>query len=85
VSAGSTRLKRSAAASPSPHPGFVMGGVTIARGIRNAYLLTRAGPGGAWVNEGEDFMGWKVESVGSTGTKLQQQGRTIELELYPQR
>jgi hypothetical protein len=37
------------------------------------------------VNEGEDFMGWKVASVGETSTKLQQQDRTVELELYGQR
>ena len=70
---------------PPPDPGLVLGGVTIARGIRKAYLMSRAGPGGTWVNEGESFMGWKVESVGSTSTKLQQQDRAIELELYPQR
>ena len=70
---------------PPPDPGLVLGGVTIARGIRKAYLMSRAGPGGTWVNEGESFMGWKVESVGSTSTKLQQQDRSIELELYPQR
>ena len=39
--------------------------------------------GGTWVNEGETLMGWKVESVSST--KLQQQDRTIELELYVRR
>jgi hypothetical protein len=76
------------AAIPRPpplDPGFVLGGVTIARGIRKAYLLTKVGPGGTWVSEGENFMGWKVESVSSTSTKLQQQDRTIELELYTQR
>jgi hypothetical protein len=70
---------------PPPDPGFVLRGVTIARGIRKAYLMSNAGPGGTWVNEGETFMGWKVESVSGTGTKLQQQDRTIELELYARR
>lgn len=70
---------------PPPDPGLVLGGVTIARGIRKAYLMSRAGPGGTWVSEGESFMGWKVESVSATGTTLQQQDRTIELELYARR
>jgi hypothetical protein len=48
-------------------------------------LFTQADPKGAGVSEGESFMGWKVEAVGSTSTKLQQQGRTIELELYDRR
>ena len=70
---------------PPPDPGFVLRGVTIARGIRKAYLTSNAGPAGTWVNEGETFMGWKVESVSSTSTKLQQQDRTIELDLYLRR
>jgi hypothetical protein len=66
-------------------PGIALGGVTITRGIRKAYLISKADPRGTWVNEGEDFMGWKVASIGETSTKLQQQDRTIELELYAQR
>jgi hypothetical protein len=64
---------------------LALGGITIARGVRKAYLFTRTDPNGTWVNEGESFMGWKVEAVDSMSTKLQQQGRTIELELYAQR
>jgi hypothetical protein len=73
------------AAPPPVDPGLALGGVTIARGVRKAYLLSRTDPKGTWVNEGDSFMGWTVEAVGSTSTKLQQQGRTIELELYAQR
>jgi hypothetical protein len=73
------------AAPPPVDPGLALGGVTIARGVRKAYLFTRTDPKGTWVNEGESFMGWTVEAVGSTSTKLQQQGRTIELELYAKR
>jgi hypothetical protein len=64
---------------------LVLGGVTIAGDLRKAYLFTQADPKGAWVSEGESFMGWKVEAVGSMSTKLQQQGRTIELDLYDRR
>jgi hypothetical protein len=60
-------------------------GVTIARGIRKAYLISKADLKGTWVNEGEDFMGWKVASIGEMSTKLQQQDRTVELEFYAQR
>jgi len=35
------------------------------------------------VGEGESFMGWKIQSVDATSARLQQQDRTIELQLYP--
>jgi hypothetical protein len=64
-------------------PGLVVGGVMIKSGLSKAYLFSKAGPGGAWAGEGETFQGWKVKSVKSTGVKLEQTGRSIELSLYP--
>jgi hypothetical protein len=68
---------------PPVNPGLVLGGVAITDGVRKAYLFTMADPQGTWVNEGESFMGWKIASVNSTSTMLQQQDSTIKLELYP--
>ena len=42
-------------------PGFVLGGVIIAREVRKAYLLTRTDPRGAWVSGApplEVSLGW---------------------------
>lgn len=64
-------------------PGLAVGGVMIKNGLSKAYLFSKAGPGGAWAEEGETFQGWKVRSVKSTGVKLEQTGRSIELSLYP--
>jgi len=64
-------------------PGLVVGGVMIKSGLSKVYLFSKAGPGGAWAGEGETFQGWKVKSVKSTGVKLEQTGRSIELSLYP--
>ena len=64
-------------------PGLVVGGVMIKRGLSKAYLFSKAGSCGAWAGEGETFQGWKVKSVKSTGVKLEQTGRSIELSLYP--
>jgi hypothetical protein len=64
-------------------PGLVVGGVMIKKGLRKAYLFSRAGPGGEWAGEGEMFQGWKVRSVDRTGVKLEQGGRSIDLQLYP--
>ena len=74
-------------AMPSPvvvDPGLVLGGVLIKKGIRKAYMFSRANAGGgAWINEGQEFMGWSIRSVSATGAKLEQQGRSIDLLLYP--
>lgn len=66
-------------------PGVALGGVIIDRELRKAYLLNKADRRGTWVQEGESFMGWKLTSVDDAAATLQQQGRTIELELYAKR
>jgi hypothetical protein len=65
-------------------PGLILGGVMTNPRLRKAYLLTKANSAGSWVNEGEIFLGWKLQSVDVGSAKLQQQDRTIELQLYPQ-
>jgi hypothetical protein len=76
------------AAMPQPavvDPGLVLGGVLIKNGVRKAYVFSRANAGaGAWISEGQDFMGWSIKSVSGAGAKLEQQGRSIDLRLYPQ-
>jgi hypothetical protein len=64
-------------------PGLAVGGVMIKNGLSKAYLFSKAGAGGTWAGEGESFQGWKIKSVKSTGVKLVQMGRSIELSLYP--
>jgi len=65
-------------------PGLVLGGVLIKNGAKKAYLFSRANAGGgAWISEGQDFMGWSIRSVSGAGAKLEQQGRSIDLRLYP--
>jgi hypothetical protein len=74
-------------ATPPPvvvDPGLVIGGVMIKNGVRKAYVFSKAGASGAWTNEGDEFMGWQVRSINRTGAKLEQKGRSIDLQLYPQ-
>lgn len=74
------------AVTPPPvaaDPGLAVGGVMIKNGLSKAYLFSKAGPGGAWAGEGETFQGWRVMSVKSTGVNLEQNGRSIDLSLYP--
>lgn len=75
------------AAPPPPpvDPGLTLAGVTIAAGIRKAYFVSKLDTRGAWVSEGESIMGWTLESVRSTGTRLRQSDRVIEFELYEPR
>jgi len=76
-----------AVAMPPPvvvDPGLGLGGVMIKDGMKKAYVFSRANAGGgAWISEGQDFMGWFIRSVSGTGAKLEQQGRSIDLRLYP--
>jgi hypothetical protein len=75
-------------AQPAPtapvDPGLILGGVMTTGRLRKAYLLTKTNPAGSWVIEGDSFMGWIIKSVDSASAKVQQQDRTIELQLYPQ-
>ena len=64
-------------------PGLAVGGVMIKNGLGKAYLFSKAGAGGGWAGEGETFQGWKVTSVDGSGVKLEQSGRSIDLQLYP--
>jgi hypothetical protein len=64
-------------------PGLALGGVMIKHGLSKAYLFSKAGAVGAWAGEGETFQGWKVTSVDRSGVKLEQSGRSIDLQLYP--
>jgi hypothetical protein len=72
-----------AASPPVVDPGLVLGGVFINRDIKKAYLFSKTDPRGTWVSEGENFLGWKVQSVDRAAVRLQQQDRTIEVLLYP--
>ncbi|OIQ69384.1 hypothetical protein GALL_490140 [mine drainage metagenome] len=65
-------------------PGLVLGGVMIKKDVRKAFVFSRAGSGGAWIGEGDDFMGWQIRSIDKTSAKLEQKGRSIDLQLYPQ-
>jgi hypothetical protein len=74
-------------AAPPPvvvDPGLVLGGVMIKNDVRKAYVFSRAKAGGAWIGEGDDFMGWQIRSINRTSAKLEQKGRSIDLQLYPQ-
>jgi hypothetical protein len=65
-------------------PGLVLGGVMMKNDVRKAYVSSIAGASGAWTSEGDEFMGWRIRSISRTGAKLEQGGRSIDLQLYPQ-
>jgi hypothetical protein len=64
-------------------PGLALGGVVIIEDARKAYIFNRADSRGAWLSEGATILGWQVESIDELSARLQQAGRTIELQLYP--
>ena len=64
-------------------PGLILGGILISGELKKVYLFSKADPRGEWRREGENFMGWTVQSVDASTARLRQQDRTLELQLYP--
>jgi hypothetical protein len=64
-------------------PGLVVAGVMVKSGLSKIYLLSRTDPGGTWASEGETFRGWQVKSIDKSGARLEQDGRSLDLQLYP--
>jgi hypothetical protein len=75
--------------SPPPavfiDPGLVLGGVMVNGAIKKAYLFQKTDKSGAWVGEGDDFVGWRVQSITADTAKLQKETHVIEVRLYPER
>jgi hypothetical protein len=75
--------------SPPPavfiDPGLVLGGVMVNGAIKKAYLFQKSDKSGAWVGEGDDFVGWRVQSITTDAAKLQRETNVIEVRLYPER
>jgi hypothetical protein len=76
---------RPAAVPPPADPGLVLGGVVIIDDARKAYIFNKADSRGAWLGEGETILGWKVEAIDAMTARLQQAGRSVQLELYPRK
>jgi hypothetical protein len=55
----------------------------IKNGLSKAFLFSKTGSGGTWAAEGETFQGWHVKSINGTGARLEQSGRSMDLQLYP--
>ena len=66
-------------------PGLILGGVMVNGAVKKAYLFQKIDKNGAWVGEGDDFVGWKVQSITADGAKLQKETHVIEVRLYPER
>lgn len=64
-------------------PGIVLGGVMINSHVRKAYVSAKGRAGGTWTNEGDEFMGWRVTFIDGARARLEQKGRSIDLQLYP--
>jgi hypothetical protein len=66
-------------------PGLVLGGVMVNGAVKKAYLFQKTDHNGSWVGEGEDFVGWKVQSITTEAAKLQKESHVIEVLLYPEK
>jgi hypothetical protein len=63
----------------------MLGGIMVMQGVRKAYVFRKSDPSGTWVTRGEDFMGWKIQTIDAAGIVLGNGERKIDLKLYPER
>jgi hypothetical protein len=75
---------RAGPASAPIDPGLIVGGIAIIGPMRKTYLLRKAESSGVWINQGDAFMGWKVQSIDPKGVTLRKDERVIDLRLYPE-
>jgi hypothetical protein len=73
--------------SPPPvmaDPSLTLGGIIMMQGVRKAYVFRRTDPSGTWIANGEDFMGWRIQTIDAAGIVLRNGDRKIDLKLYPE-
>lgn len=75
---------RVAPAPPIIDPGFVITGIMIVESIKRVYMSSRGNGAGVWASEGDNIGGWKIVSVNRNSAKLEQNGRVLEVSLFPQ-
>jgi hypothetical protein len=66
-------------------PRFVLGGVVVNGAVKKAYLFQKTNKSGAWVGEGDEFVGWRVQSITSDLAMLQKETHVVEVRLYSKR
>jgi hypothetical protein len=65
-------------------PGLAVGGIVLMKGVSKAFLFSKTGSvAGVWASEGDEFQGWRLQSIDDTGVKVEQGGRSLQLSLYP--
>jgi hypothetical protein len=65
-------------------PSLTLGGIIMMQGVRKAYVFRRTDPSGTWIANGEDFMGWRIQTIDAAGIVLRNGDRKIDLKLYPE-
>jgi hypothetical protein len=83
VPAAPTSLAPTAAPPPAPPPTVTIAGVVIDKRVKKVLLLTPADSSGAWLSEGDQIMGWKVDIITSGGVTLRQNSSKIDVKMYP--
>jgi len=67
----------------APPPTVTVSGIVIDQHVKKALLITPVDNNGAWLCEGDQVMGWKVETITSAGVSLRQNSSKIDVRMYP--
>lgn len=69
-------------APAAPPPTVTVAGIVIDKRVRKALLLSPADNNGAWLSEGDQVMGWKVEAITAAGVTLRQNSSKLDIRMY---
>lgn len=77
-----TAVVPAAVAAVAPPPTVTISGIVIDKRVKRALLLTPVDNNGTWLSEGDQVMGWRVETITSTGVTLRQNTSKIDVKMY---
>jgi hypothetical protein len=68
--------------APIPDPQFVLKGLAVINGKKQALIVEPLNPDGAWLSVNQSLVGWKLLSVDSNQAKLGREEQSVTLSLY---
>ncbi|MDF0584152.1 hypothetical protein [Bradyrhizobium yuanmingense] len=72
-----------AVAPVAPPPTVTVAGIVIDKRIKKALVLSPADNNGTWLSEGDQVMGWRVETITAAGVTLRQNSSKLDVRMYP--
>lgn len=83
VAPAPTAVAAPVVAPVAPPPTVTIAGIVIDKRVKKALLLSPPDNNGTWLSEGDQVMGWKVETITAAGVTLRQNSSKLDIRMYP--